>query len=419
MAPARSRLAWLLPILLAGLALLGGWLWWWLLAPPVPGPLRLTPARFSDLPGWAEANPVPALAAFRRSCAVLATRLGPAPMGGAGYAGTVADWRLPCSAIPADGDAAKARAFFQTWFQPVRISAGRVRQGLFTGYYEPQIRVSHTAHGPYQTPVYGVPDDLITVDLSQFRAEWAHETIAGQLKGHRLVPYPDRAAIDAKDLKAAPVLFYAADPIAVFFLHIQGSGRVLFDDGSAARVAYAAQNGQPYTAIGRTLIADGAIPREQVSLQSIRAWLRAHPEQAQRVMETNRSFVFFKEVPLADPSLGAKGSEGVPLTPGASLAVDLRLHPLGAPFFIAATAPDADANKPDHVFDRLLIAQDTGGAIRGPVRGDVFWGFGADAASIAGRMKAHGELFVLLPKPVAGRLGAGEDFPEAKPKGKP
>ncbi len=147
-----------------------------------------------------------------------------------------------------------------------------------------------------------------------------------------------------------------------------------------------------------------------MSLQSIRAWLKAHPEQAQRVMETNRSFVFFKEKPLADPSLGAKGSEGVPLTPGASLAVDLRLHPLGAPFFVAATAPDPDANKPDHVFDRLLIAQDTGGAIRGPVRGDVFWGFGADAAAIAGRMKAHGELFVLLPKPVAGRLGTGEGF---------
>lgn len=415
MAPVRSRLVWFLPLFLAALAVLGGWLWWRLVVPPAPGPLRLTPAKFGDLPGWRDENPAPALAAFRRSCAVLAKRMGPAPMGGAGYAGAVADWRLPCAAAPAAADAAQARAFFQTWFQPVQISAGRVRQGLFTGYYEPQIRASRTAHGPYQTPVYGVPDDLITVDLGQFRDKWAHDTIIGRLKGHRLVPYPDRAAIDARGLKSAPVLFYGKDPIAVFFLHIQGSGRVVFDDGRVARVAYAAQNGQPYTAIGRTLIKDGAIPRQKVSLQSIRAWLKAHPQQARRVMETNRSFVFFQEKPLADPMLGAKGSEGVPLTPGASLAVDLRLHPLGVPFFVAATAPDPDANKPDHAFDRLLIAQDTGGAIRGPVRGDVFWGFGADAAAIAGRMKAPGELFVLLPKPVAARLGAGEDFPETKP----
>lgn len=416
MAPARSRLSGLLLIVLALVAVLVGWLWWRLAAPPTPGPLRLTPAHFRDLPDWKTADLAPALAAFRRSCAVLAKKPEGAPLGGAGYAGTAGDWRLPCAAVPDKADSATARAFFETWFQPVAVSAGRVREGLFTGYYEPQIRASRTAHGSYQTPIYGVPDDLITVDLSQFREKWAHEKIAGRLEGHRLVPYPDRAAIDAKGLKTAPVLFYAADPVAAFFLQIQGSGRVVFDDGSVARVAYAAQNGQPYTAIGRTLIEDGAIPREKVSLQSIRAWLKANPDQAQRVMETNRSFVFFKEKKLADPTLGATGSEGVPLTPGASLAVDLRLHPLGVPFFVAATAPDPDANKPDHSFDRLLIAQDTGGAIRGPVRGDVFWGFGADAAAIAGRMKAKGKLFVLLPKPVAERLGTAKDFPGTQPK---
>jgi membrane-bound lytic murein transglycosylase A len=434
MALIRLRPIWLLAFALTAAAAIGGLLWWWLV--PSPGPLRLTPVGFADLPGWQTSDPTPALSAFRRTCTALEKISGPVPgaipgkvgtvgtralstpagiatkkMGGAGYAGDVSDWLQPCSAIPATTNAKMARTFFQNWFEPVRVSAGRVREGLFTGYYEPEIRASHTAHGPYQTPVYGVPDDLITVDLGQFRPGWAHEKIAGRLKGRRLLPYPDRAAIDAKGLRAAPVLFYAKDPVAVFFLHIQGSGRVLFDDGSAVRVAYAAQNGQPYTAIGRTLIKDGAIPRDQISLQSIRAWLKAHPGQARRVMETNRAFVFFKEEPLADPALGANGSEDVPLTPAASLAVDLRLHPLGAPFYVAATAPDADANEPDRTFDRLLIAQDTGGAIRGPVRGDVYWGFGKDAASIAGRMKARGGLFVLLPKPVAKRLGTGRDFP--------
>lgn len=411
MGPVRTRLVFLLPIAALAAAIIGGFLWWRFVVPPKPGPLRLTPADFSALPGWQNTDPVSALAAFRRSCAVLARMPVNAPLGGAGYAGMAGDWRAACAAIPASADAAAARAFFESWFRPFAVSAGAVKQGLFTGYYEPELKASRTRHGPYQTPVYGVPDDLVTVDLGKFREEWAHEKIAGRIEGRRLVPYPDRAAIDADGLTAAPVLFYAKDPIAVFFLHIQGSGRAVFEDGSVARVAYAAQNGQPYTAIGRTLIEEGAIPRDKVSLQSIRAWLKSHPADARRVMETNRSYVFFSETPLSDPALGADGSEGVPLTPGASLAVDLRLHPLGVPFFVAASAPAPDPAKPDRPFDRLLIAQDTGGAIRGPVRGDVFWGFGADAGSIAGRMKAHGEMFVLLPKPVAARLGEAKEFP--------
>ncbi len=342
MGPARSRLGAALPILLAFLAVLAGWLWWRQSPPPPPkpGPLRLTPTQFSALPGWAGADPAGALAAFRRSCALLAKRPPAAALGGAGYAGTAGDWQPACAALPhRPANAQTVRRYFETWFRPFAIAAGEAREGLFTGYYEPQIRASRSRHGEYQTPVYGVPDDLITVDLGKFRAKWAHESIAGRVVGHSLEPYPDRAGIDANGLKTAPILFYAADPIAVFFLHIQGSGRVVFDDGSMARVAYAAQNGQPYTAIGRTLIAEGAIPRENVSLQSIRAWLQAHPDQARRVMETNRSYVFFQEKALADPALGAAGSQGVPLTPGASLAVDRRLHPLGAPFFVAATAP--------------------------------------------------------------------------------
>lgn len=416
MAQARSRLNHLIPIILLVLAVAGGWLWWRFVAVPVLGPLRLVPTDFAALPGWQASDPAAALSAFRRSCAAIAKKPADASMGGAGYAGTAADWREACQAAPAGPiGAAAARRFFEAWFRPVAVSAGRARAGLFTGYYEPEIRASHTRHGAYQTPVYSRPGDLVTVDLGKFRNEWKHEHIAGRVTGHTLVPFASRAQIDAKGLKDAPVLFYAADPISVFFLHIQGSGRVVFDDGSVARVAYSAQNGRPYTAIGRTLIAEGAIPREDVSLQSIRAWLEAHPGDARRVMETNQSYVFFKEEPVGDPALGAAGSEGVALTPGASLAVDVRLHPLGAPFFVAGTAPDPDAANPDRPFDRLLIAQDTGGAIRGAVRGDVFWGFGKDAQAIAGRMKAQGRLFVLLPKPVAARLGEARDFPGTAP----
>ena len=221
---------------------------------------------------------------------------------------------------------------------------------------------------------------------------------------------PDRAEIDANGLRQSKVLFYADDPVSVFFLHIQGSGRVHFDDGTSARVNYDAQNGQPYTAVGKTLIAMG-VPRDGMSMQVIRAWLKDHPADARRVMEADKSFVFFREEPVGDASQGAVGSEGVPLTPGASLAVDMRLHALGVPMFVSAVRPDSEPGRADHRFDRLMVAQDSGGAIKGAVRGDVFWGFGADEESVAGRMRSAGKLYVLLPKPVAARLGASQDYP--------
>jgi membrane-bound lytic murein transglycosylase A len=223
------------------------------------------------------------------------------------------------------------------------------------------------------------------------------------------VKCPDRARINADGLKQAKILFYANDPVSVFFLHIQGSGRVHFDDGTSARVNYDAQNGQPYTAIGKTLIEMG-VPREGMSMQVIRKWLKDHPREARRVMETDKSYIFFREEPIADPNAGPIGSEGVALTPAASLAVDTRLHPLGAPMFVAATRPDAEPSRGEHPFHRLMVAQDSGGAIKNAVRGDVFWGYGSDAASIAGRMKSPGRLFVLLPKALAAKLGPSRDF---------
>ncbi len=326
------------------------------------------------------------------------------------YAGSVADWRNVCATLPAAANRAQARAFFERRFVPYQVSAGGRTEGLFTGYYEPELSGSTTRHGKFQTPVYGLPDDLITVDLGLFHIDVANRTLVGLLRGSTLVPYPARADIDANGLPHARILFYADDPIAVFFLHIQGSGRVRLDDGTMERVAYAGQNGRPYTPIGRVLIERG-LSREGMSMQAIRKWLLAHPGDARAVMERDQSFVFFKTEPIGDPALGAKGAQGVPLTPRASLAVDARLHALGAPFFVAASLPDADMNRPDHPFRHLLIAQDTGGAISGPVRGDIFFGFGAKAERVAGRTKSDGTLYVLLPRPVAAHLGKARDFP--------
>src|SRR6201999_3097883 len=287
------------------------------------------------------------------------------------YAGTVGDWRPVCAA--AQGD---ARAFFETNFAPYVVDG----DALFTGYYEPEIRGRRSRGGAFQTPVYDIPGDLVRAELGLFNPKLQGEHISGRLDGHRLVPYATRAEINAK-APPAPVLFYTDDPVAFFFLQIQGSGRVLFEDGSknqtGVRIAYAGENGQPYTAIGRTLIADGALTREEVSLQSIRAWLVTHPDRAQGVMETDKSYIFFQERPVGDPALGSTGSLGASLTPLASIAVDARLHALGAPFYVAADGPD-----PLH---GLLIAQDTGGAIRGGPRADIFFGFGSEAERRAGR----------------------------------
>ena len=386
-----------------GIAIAAGWLWW-LLQPVTPGPLRLTKASFSDLPGWTSSDPRAALQAFQRSCSAMASKPESTPLGGAGYAGSVGDWRAACAAANATS-AAAARSYFEHWFTPLLVSAGAVKNARFTGYYEPQLRGSATRQGSYRYPVYDTPSDLITVNLGDFRKTLAGESIAGRVAGHRLVPYPTRAEIDADGLPTAHVLFYTDDPVALFFLHIQGSGRVRYADGHVMRVSYAAQNGQVYTAIGRILIARGAISRQDMSMQAIRKWLKAHPDQAEQVMEQDASYVFFREDPIGNPALGAKGAEGVPLTPRASIAVDGRLHALGLPFYVATTLPNS------HPLDAVLVAQDYGGAIRGPARADIFFGFGHEAEALAGGMNNTGRMFVLVPKPVAARLQHETNFP--------
>ena len=365
-------------------------------AAPKPQPqqqgLQLTRSTFAALPGYAPSQA--ALDAFRRGCAVLMKRDAASPMGGAGYAGTVGDWRTVCAGAQNAGP-----DFFTANFTPYEITGS---DGLFTGYYEPEINGSRTRHGAFQTPVYGLPADLVRADLGQFIPKLKGEHISGRVQGHALVPYDTRADIDARGVPSAPVLFYTDDAIALFFLQIQGSGRVVFDDGAQARIAYAGENGQPYSAIGRELIRNGELTRENVSLQTIRAWLVAHPDQARAVMQTNKSYIFFSEKPLGDTSLGSNGALGVALTPMASLAIDPRLNALGAPFFVAA-----DGDDPVH---GLMIAQDIGGAIRGAVRGDIFFGFGPEAERRAGAMKGGGRLFVLLPSAMAARIGVGGLF---------
>jgi membrane-bound lytic murein transglycosylase A len=367
--------------------------------PPPPSGLRLARISFAQLPQWKDSRPDAALSSFQRSCAALADKPDSAPMGGAGYAGSVADWRQACAA--AQGD---ARAFFEQNFTPFAIGGG---EALFTGYYEPEIRGRTSRQGAFQTPVYGLPSDLVRVDLGAFNAKFRGEHVSGKVQGHALVPYADRAGINAKGVPTAPVLFYTDDPIAFFFLQIQGSGRVVLNDGgpasTTARIAYAGENGQAYTAIGRSLIADGSLKREDVSLQSIRAWLQANPARAQSVMETNRSYIFFAQAPLDDGGLGPKGSLGVNLTPLASVAIDPRLNALGAPFYVAAEGAD-----PVHA---LAVAQDIGGAIRGPARADIFFGFGPEAERRAGAMKGTGALYVLLPKALAAKIGDAKAYP--------
>ncbi len=384
--------------------------------PPEPA-LELRPASFDDLPGWSADRHGEALAAFRVSCRALdrlpaerpigppmdppGATAGAIPIKTGGLAGTAADWRLPCAqaaAVTGD-DAAAARVFFEAAFRPWAATDNGEAEGLFTGYYEPSLAGSRRRGGRFRVPLYRRPPELIEVDLGRFRDELAGQRIAGLLEGPALVPFADRAALEAGALAGRGLeLAWVESAVDAFFLHVQGSGRIDLAEGGALRVGYAGQNGHPYTAIGRVLVERGELAQEEVSMQSIRAWLAARPGEGAELMAANRSYVFFRELTGAGPDEGPLGSLGVPLTPGRSLAVD-RVHlPLGPPLWLAAAAPAPDPALPDRPLERLMVAQDTGGAIRGPVRGDVFWGHGAEAAEVAGRMRHPGRLWLLLPR---------------------
>jgi peptidoglycan lytic transglycosylase A len=373
-------------------------------APPaaVAPSLELEPVGFDRLDGWAADDPSAALLALRRSCGALRTRAETDPMGPEPAFGQVGDWLAACAAADEPAKLASAtavRTFFETWFQPYRVSDKGNPVGLFTGYYEPVLYGSRQSGGRYRVPLHAPPADLLRIDLGRFNPDLAGYAIWGRVTGGEFVPYYTRAEIDDGALAGRSLeLVWVDDPIAKFFLQIQGSGQVRLDDGSVVRVGYAAQNGRPYRAIGRDLIEIGALRRDQVSLQTIRTWLRAHPADAATIMERNPSYIFFEEHPELAADDGPLGSEGVPLTAGRSLAVDRRFLPLGAPVWLDASAPRPDRPEDEAPLRRLMVAQDTGGAIKGVVRGDVFWGAGEPAEAIAGPMQSQGRLALFLPR---------------------
>jgi len=366
------------------------------------GTTRFIPVTFNDLAGWATDNHDAALTAFRRSCDRLRARPAGEPLdvktGSIGLYGTVGDWQAACRSAR---DAQNARAFFEQTFVPLAVEGAEGPNGLFTGYFEPEIEASLTRGGPYQTPLLSRPADLQKIDLGDFDPALAGQSIRGRIEQGRFVPYPDRAAINQGALSSdALAIAWVKDPVDAFFTHIQGSARLILPDGRVERVGFAEKNGRPYTAIGKILIDQGALSRDEVSMQTIRKWLAANPEKRDALLEANKSFIFFNRTGVSDPGLGPVGAGGVPLTAHRSLAVDRAIHALGAPVWLQSELPEE--NRPS---GRLMVAQDTGSAIKGAVRGDYFWGSGRSAGEKAGIMKSSGRLFVLVPPHLARKAG--------------
>ena len=321
------------------------------------------------------------LTAFRSSCSSLQRR--------PDISGLTrgSDWTPACTAA-ATVPSGEARAFFAQYFEAVQVGDGKA---FATGYYEPEIRGSRDRRSGYDVPVYARPRDLAEVDLGAFSETLKGKRIRGHVVGQNFVPYDDRTAIEQGTLDGrAPVIAWAADPVELFFLQIQGSGRLRQPDGSVVRIGYDTQNGRDYTGIGALMKKRGLLAPGQSSMQGLVQWLHDHPEQGRDIMRENKSYVFFRE--LSGPPLGALG---LPVTGGVSAAADPHFVPLGAPVLLSMDRADAS---------RLWVVQDTGGAIQGSNRIDTFWGAGADAEATAGGMAARGTAFLLLPVGTLARL---------------
>jgi len=348
---------------------------------------------FADLPGWATDRHAEAIPALLRGCEVVARLPEDRPLGGRGMlAVTAGALRAPCAeaaTLPPD-DHAAARVFLERRFRPVAVG-----QGTLTGYFEPELRGSLARTPRFATPLHARPPELVEVELGSFIPELRGRRVAGRVRDGRLVPFPDRAAIAGGALAGRGLeLLWVDDPVDAFFLHIQGSGRVALPDGRVLRVGYAGQNGHPYFAVGRALVDSGALRREEVSMQAIRAWMaEAGPAEAAALMARNPSYVFFRLLPDLPPEAGPVGSLGAPLTPERSVAVDRAETALGLPVWVDGRDP-LDGSP----LRRLAVAQDTGGAIRGAARADLFTGWGAAAAERAGRMREAAALTVLVPR---------------------
>jgi membrane-bound lytic murein transglycosylase A len=386
--------------------------------PPAPPPqiktvtlARYERVEFAALPGVADADLLGAWPAWLASCAALQRTSYRRAM-----------WQAACVAAAqvTVGDAAAIRSYLGTNFDAFRLRAetredpagsnnantsGEQRvisvadRGRITGYYEPLLAGSRERDARFAVPLHRRPDDLLVVDLASLYPELAGKRVRGRIvdspQGKRVVPYFSRAELEEQALKGQEIV-WVDDAIEAFFLQIQGSGRVQFADGSQVRVGYADTNGHPYRSIGRVLIDRGELTFDQASMQGIQAWARANPGKLTALLNENPSYVFFREMPVGDPQAGPVGALNVPLTPGYSLAGDPAFVPLGAPVIIDTEHPSTRVP-----LTRLALVQDTGGAIRGPIRFDFFWGFGRVAGEHAGRQRHDVSAWLLLPKGVA------------------
>lgn len=361
--------------------------------PPVAGPdrLDLRPMDFSEIPGWTEDTPGAVLPAMVRSCNRLLKLPPDKSIGADGAGGVVSDWYGPCAEVRRlpSGDHGTARAFFETWFTPYLATNNGRAEGTFTGYFEPELAGSRTRTARYNVPLLGKPSDMV------LREGPGGETQVGRMVGGRFEAYPTRAEIEAGALaKVAQPVAWVADPVDAHIMHIQGGGRIRLDDGSVLRLAVAGTNGHKFVGIGKILRDRGLVT--DTSMPGVRAWLKANPVKAREVMAQNPRYVFYR--PMGGD--GPIGSEGVPLTPERSMAVDTRFVPLGVPVYLDTVDPSGQPLR------RLVMAQDTGSAIKGVVRGDYFWGQGEAAFEKAGRMKSPGRYWLLLPRARSPRLAA-------------
>lgn len=385
-------------------------------APVLFAQAALEPVGFAELPGWAGDDHAQALATFRRSCGSIARKpdlvTPPRPMFTALRQVCARAARLPGKV----GDRA-ARAFFEKEFHPYRISALDRSEGFLTGYYEPEVEGARIRSDEYATPLYARPGDLV-IEAPPGGGPPTNKSGAFREVDGRLVPYHDRAAIEDGVLQHKGLeIAWIRDPTDAFFAHIQGSVRVRLPDGEVLRLNYDGHNGQPYTPIGRLLIERGLVPREKMSMDAIRAYIAAHPEEGRELMRQNKSYVFFRVADELKAGDGAVGAQGLPLTAGRSIAVDKAIHVYGTPFFLDAALPTGTdgASEP---FERLMIAQDTGSAIVGPARADIFFGAGKEAGTLAGRIQHPGRFTLLLPRaldPARRRVPLPRPRPDSAP----
>jgi len=338
-------------------------------------------SKWEMLPDWPTQDLAASWPAMQQSCHALRFR----PV-----------WLPICAAAAKvnSDDVPSLRAFYEKWFTPYQVfNPDGTDSGLVTGYYEPLLLGSRTQGKRFAYPIYGPPDDMLDVDMGELFPQFRGQRVRGRLVGKRVVPYFNRGEIDAG---LAPTLkgheiFWVENPVELFFLQIQGSGRIELEDGKRVKIGYAEQNGHPYASLGRKLIDMGELKLEEASMQGIKNWAEKNPERMFTLLGHNPSYVFFRELP--DTLSAPLGALGVPLTNEYSIAVDPRTIPLGVPVFLATTQP----NSPEPL-NRLMFAQDTGGAIKGAVRADFFWGFGEIAAVRAGSMKQSGKMWVLFPR---------------------